>query len=297
MFLSSAAAADKKEKRLPHLRWSLFCALGSNKEKNDQSILQFLALCDIILGVYDIRAYADGGSRKTTDTESLYVNMDHSQHRQRIIARFERGEYLEDHELLEVLLFFSRPRVNTNGIAHELIDSCGSLHNVLYSTGHRLEEIDGVGKSSSTLLRLVGEIMHRCNLSGCDTSKIYGDEDERKRYLCALFDGANEEKVYMLMFGRTNRFLGCELIGEGIIGEGEINSVKATQKAREEGAAAVIIAHNHPDGLSVASSADLLAARRMDILFSNSDVDIIGHYVVAGNKCERYADNRSRKNK
>ena len=138
--------------------------------------------------------------------------MDHSQHRQRILARFERGEYLEDHELLEVLLFFSRPRVNTNGIAHELIDTCGSLREVLGAEKGALESVQGVGASSSTLLRLVGEILHRCKLSDCDVSKIYADEDERKRYLCAVFDAASAEKVYMLMFGRTGRFIGCELL-------------------------------------------------------------------------------------
>ncbi len=214
--------------------------------------------------------------------------MDHSEHRQRIIARFERGEYLEEHELLEVLLFFSRPRVNTNGIAHELIDTCGSLREVFYSSDECLKSVNGVGQNSARLISLIGEIMYRCNLSTCNTSRIYSDEEERKRYLCALLDGTYEERIFMVMFSRTNRFIGSVQIGEGSYSMGEINVAKATEKAEKAGAASVIIVHNHPGGLAKVSGTDLESAQKLNIIFANSDIDIIGHYVVAGHDCAKY---------
>ncbi len=223
--------------------------------------------------------------------------MEHSKHRKRIMARYERGEYLEDHELLEALLFYSRPRVNTNGIAHELIDTCGSLREVFYSNEERLKKVDGVGQHSARLIDIISEIMYRCNLSACDTSRIYNDQAEREKYLCALFEGACEEKIYMVMFGRTNRFIGCELIGEGVFGESEMTVVKAIEKAIRAKASSVMIAHNHPGGLAVASGTDIETAKRLNVLFSNSNIDIIGHYIVAGRKCEIYGDNETRKTK
>ena len=58
----------------------------------------------------------------------------HDGHRDRMFSRIQ--EYgvrcLEDHELLEVLLFYSLPRVNTNEIAHDLLDEIGSLENFGY---------------------------------------------------------------------------------------------------------------------------------------------------------------------
>ena len=53
----------------------------------------------------------------------------HTGHRQRIKKRYfdNRGEGFNDHELLELLLFYAIPRKNTNEIAHELMERFGSI--------------------------------------------------------------------------------------------------------------------------------------------------------------------------
>ena len=50
----------------------------------------------------------------------------HAGHRERLKRRFaEEGlEQFAPHEILELLLFFSNPRSDTNPIAHELIHRC-----------------------------------------------------------------------------------------------------------------------------------------------------------------------------
>ena len=53
----------------------------------------------------------------------------HDGHRERLRKKFKEGN-IEDHELLELLLFFSIPRVNTNEIAHRLIEKFGSVNGV-----------------------------------------------------------------------------------------------------------------------------------------------------------------------
>ena len=60
-------------------------------------------------------------------------NQTHKGHRDRLKEKFISfgPEIFSDHELLEILLFFSIPRVNTNGLAHRLIDRFGSLNSVL----------------------------------------------------------------------------------------------------------------------------------------------------------------------
>ncbi len=45
----------------------------------------------------------------------------HYGHRQRIYEKFQRGERLYDHELLEMLLFNAIPQKNTNDLAHRLL--------------------------------------------------------------------------------------------------------------------------------------------------------------------------------
>lgn len=58
---------------------------------------------------------------------------DHEGHRERMRNKYvNKGiEVFEQHEILEMLLFYAIPRKNTNDIAHRLLEACGSALCVL----------------------------------------------------------------------------------------------------------------------------------------------------------------------
>ena len=57
----------------------------------------------------------------------------HTGHRQRTKQQFleQGGEHLHDHQLLELILFYTHPQGDVNPLAHRLIDRFGSLRAVL----------------------------------------------------------------------------------------------------------------------------------------------------------------------
>lgn len=59
----------------------------------------------------------------------------HDGHRQRSKRRYLAlgAEGMEDHQLLELLLFYAIPRQDTNETAHRLIQRFGSLQGVLHA--------------------------------------------------------------------------------------------------------------------------------------------------------------------
>ena len=64
-----------------------------------------------------------------TDSSKNNANV-HDGHRERMRLRFrETGSFdgFSEHEIIEMLLFYTHPRRNTNEIAHELIDRFGSI--------------------------------------------------------------------------------------------------------------------------------------------------------------------------
>lgn len=71
----------------------------------------------------------------------------HAGHRERMRERFEAGGFdnYRPHEVIEQLLFEVLPRVNTNPIAHDLIDRFGSVMGVLRAPIDELCKVDGVG--------------------------------------------------------------------------------------------------------------------------------------------------------
>ncbi len=78
-------------------------------------------------------------------------------HRYRLRARFMEtsGDPLPDYELLELLLFRSVPRRDVKPIAKQLSKRFGTFAEVLAAPPNRLMEVDGVGESMVTDLKVV----------------------------------------------------------------------------------------------------------------------------------------------
>ena len=74
----------------------------------------------------------------------------HSGHRQRLKERFLRDglDNFEEHQVLELLLFYGIPQRDTNTIAHELIRKFGSLSRVLEATPEELQQVNYVGENA-----------------------------------------------------------------------------------------------------------------------------------------------------
>ena len=64
----------------------------------------------------------------------------HSGHRKRMQEKFLKtsGDGFCQHELLEMLLFYSIPRKNTNEIAHAILDRYGSLYELIKNQVNRI---------------------------------------------------------------------------------------------------------------------------------------------------------------
>ncbi|MEG1028403.1 MAG: hypothetical protein RSE07_06920, partial [Oscillospiraceae bacterium] len=75
----------------------------------------------------------------------------HTGHRVRLKTRFkEEGlKNFDDHNVLELLLFYALPQVDTNDIAHSLIDEFGSLSGVFEASVDSLKNVKGIGENAA----------------------------------------------------------------------------------------------------------------------------------------------------
>jgi DNA repair protein RadC len=87
----------------------------------------------------------------------------HAGHRDRLRKRFiEEGlDAFEDHQALELLLFFALPRRDTNELAHGLLRRYGSLSAVLDADPVDLARTEGIGETAASLLSLVPALTRR----------------------------------------------------------------------------------------------------------------------------------------
>ena len=90
----------------------------------------------------------------------------HEGHRARIRASYrERGTAgMSDHELLELLLTYPIARRDVNPLAHRLLDTFGSLQNVLKAEPQELMRVDGIGEQTALFLHLLFDTHRMLNL-------------------------------------------------------------------------------------------------------------------------------------
>ena len=210
----------------------------------------------------------------------------HAQHRQRMRDRFlSQGlEGFQEHQILEMLLFYSIPRIDTNVIAHRLIDRFGSLRGVLDADYKDLITVDGVGDSSACLIKFIAATSRSYLLSEAKSNDSYDTAEKIGNYLIPLFMNCSVEKTYILLFNGK-----LELLDTIFICEGSINSTSFSPKAVVESvishkAAGFVMAHNHPSGLAIPSSNDIELTTQINYICEHLDINFLEHFVVAGNK-------------
>ena len=84
----------------------------------------------------------------------------HENHRERMRERYllNGTDGMEPHEVLEMMLYYTIPRSDTNPIAHRLIDTFGSFSGVLDASADDLAKVCGIGSKAAVFLKLFNDV-------------------------------------------------------------------------------------------------------------------------------------------
>ena len=209
----------------------------------------------------------------------------HKEHRQRLKNRF-REEGLDNfhpRHVLELLLFFCLPRIDTAPLAQALIDHFGSLDLVLEATAEELEKVPGVGPNVSTLLTLIPQLSRYCHVKQNDKKQpaILNTTDLYGNFLVPRFDNRRNETVFLLCLDAKCKLLCCKEVGEGSVNSASISVRRIVETALNANAVSVVLAHNHPSGLAIPSVEDIQTTKRLGRALHAVEIMLVDHLVVA----------------
>ncbi len=212
-------------------------------------------------------------------------NNRHIGHRSRMRNKFLNvsPESFEDHELIEMLLYYVNARQNTNDIAHCLLDRFGTVRDLLEASHSELMDVSGVGERTSMLFMLTSELMRRYHTC-VDKKERFNTIDKIGKFFVYKFVGMSVEAVYALLLDNSLGFIDCKLIYEGSVNSARFDTDKLYQYAFSKRAANVIIAHNHPRGLAIPSEDDKNITRILAQGFDHLGINLLEHIIVAGER-------------
>lgn len=209
----------------------------------------------------------------------------HNGHRDRLKKRFLENnlDSFKEHEILELLLFYSIPRKNTNEIAHELINKFGNITKVFDADFELLKEVDGISDNSATLIKLIPQL---CNIYLKNSSNpcIFTDLNDFKDFSIKQYIGIKEEVLKAIYLDNDQKYISCDNIctihsSNAII----VNIRKIIERAEKHSSSNLILLHNHPNGSVTPSNEDKIFTKKVSKILHDIGINLIDHIVVTNN--------------
>ena len=206
----------------------------------------------------------------------------HEGHRQRLKNRFlESGlDDFQHHNILELLLFYSIPRKDTNDIAHELIDKFGSLSGVFDANIEDLTQVNYITENSATLIKLIPEIARAYLLDKSNHAGKIDNVEAIKEFLLSLYHGKKKEAVYALFLNNSFELIGHKMIHEGSVNSSMVDVRLVLEELIKVNGSMLILAHNHPNGSVFPSYEDIETTTHLLKIFQPFNIPFIEHFVV-----------------
>lgn len=201
--------------------------------------------------------------------------------RQRFLS--SNDAMFSEHELVEMLLFYTRPVINTNEIAHALVKNLKNINGIFDADMSELALISGVGEVSAAFLKFIGD-MCVSYLNTADNSEVFSSHKQIQDYFLGYFGTANSALCNILILN-----LRLELLSSLCIPAEDILSGRFTTKRLAEllirnnaQTIAVGISHNIPS--PVPTDDDYRIVKIIAELTSHLGIKITDSIVCGGGK-------------
>lgn len=205
-------------------------------------------------------------------------------HRKRIREKYLKSsiELFQDYEILELLLTYAIPRKDTKIEAKNLIKKFGTIENVLKAKEEELLKIEGIGKSTISFLKLMGElpsIFYKNKIRESENILIKS-KDNLIRFLREKIAFEKIEKFFVLYLSSSNELLAYEEKSSGTIDRSSIYPREIYKDVIKYNAKAIIIAHNHPSENLKPSRSDLDITKELAEGLKNFDALLLEHIII-----------------
>ncbi len=212
-------------------------------------------------------------------------------HRDRLRKRYLQSgiHSLEEHEILELLLFYSIPRKDTKDKAKELIQNMGGFSNVFDARVEDLMKFGEVSYNTSVLIKLINDINKKYEEKKFGKKYRITCSKDSNSYLRSIIKLEKVENVVIVCLSKNNVVLGYEIISKGSIDEVIVYTRHIIEVAFKYNAVNIIIGHNHPSGNPLPSSDDKILTNRVYKALAYAGIKLIDHLIIGGKEEEYYS--------
>jgi DNA repair protein RadC len=216
----------------------------------------------------------------------------HSGHRSRMRERFRNSSLasMQEHEQLELLLFYAIPRCNTNETAHRLLQVFGSIAALIDAPVEEIEQVPGVGNGAGTFFRLLHELLPIYAKERSKEKGIINSPIDAAKILIHLYTYIESEALTLILLNARRQVIHAGMLPSDRIDTVDTDLRRIAHTALNYDACGVILGHNHPSEQIDPSVSDLQATVRAADSLSVLGIDLLDHIIVSQNDFYSFAE-------
>lgn len=208
--------------------------------------------------------------------------------RERIL---QLGEHrLSDAECLALILRTGRVHESAETMAQRLLHGFGGLQRLAAAEVREVAAQPGVGPVRAAALGAAFGLARRLVERRMRPGVPVRDGSDVARVVREAARGTRKESFFVLMLDGRHRVLGFRVISTGGLQNAPVHPREVFAAAIREGAAALVVAHNHPSGDASPSREDREVTTRLQAAGELIGIELLDHVVVGEDRYFSFAD-------
>ena len=191
---------------------------------------------------------------------------------------------LSDTELLAVFISSGSGKRSCLQLAFDLIEHLGDLRAVLNANPQNFKQVPGLGDVRYVQLQAVKEICRRSDFICLQKDTQITNSKQTYSYLKKRLRDYKNETIAALYLDNQHRIIAYEELFSGTINAATVHLRPIIERVLQLNAASLILAHNHPSGVSNASHQDFAVTNRIRDALELIDARLLDHIVIGDNE-------------
>ena len=200
------------------------------------------------------------------------------------------AQTLTDAELLAILLRVGVQGKNAVELARQVLNKFGSFRALAEAPLSALLDMKGLKGAKAAQITAALEIARRASLPDTRKRPAIKGTREASDYLRSRLHGLPDEHFRALFLNRRAVLLEDALLAVGSVDQAKPPVRLIVTRALQANASAIIIAHNHPSGVTDASESDRLFTQDIFAALKTVRVRLLDHIIIGGDSFFSFAD-------
>ena len=188
-----------------------------------------------------------------------------------------------DFEILQLLISYTGGEKSAN-LAERLLDTFGSLKNVLEAGPEQIRMVKGIGNRTASLIGMMVPMVRTWTRLCQQVPEKIGNSREAENFCLSLLGGERLENFYVIALNAKCNVLGRRKISSGSLSEVSAYPRLVMETALNYNAHSVLLTHNHPGGTCAPSPEDISSTIQLQRLLNGVGILVLDHIIVAGDR-------------